>query len=237
MKFEEWEPHYKNILDFFGFDRTGDEDAAVLARSLTDKDDIAVLKAAICGKKVTVCGNAPSLPEDMRLGRRIGRAGKVAGTGNGTEAGTGDAGNAPSPSGDEVIFAADAAADRLFSKGIRPDIVSTDLDGCEDSFLEMNRAGTIMVVHAHGDNMPLLKSWIPRFEGPLVLTTQSRPIERVYNFGGFTDGDRAVFAADELGAAEITLAGFDLDDKDVVPMKHGKLMIARDLLALLDFKI
>ncbi|MBQ3684120.1 MAG: DUF115 domain-containing protein [Methanomicrobium sp.] len=228
MKFEEWEPHYKNILDFFGFDRTGDEDAAVLARSLTDKDDIAVLKDAVCGKKVTVCGNAPSLLEDMRLGRRIRRAG--------TESGKGEACSAPSPSG-EVIFAADAAADRLFAKGIRPDIVSTDLDGCEDSFLEMNRAGTIMVVHAHGDNMPLLKSWIPRLEGPLVLTTQSRPIERVYNFGGFTDGDRAVFAADELGAAEITLAGFDLDDKDVVPMKHGKLMIARDLLALLDFRI
>ena len=230
MKFEEWEPHYKNILDFFGFDRTGDEDAAVLARSLTDKDDIAVLKDAVFGKKVTVCGNAPALLEDMRLGRRIRRAGTVAGKE------TKEPGIASPPS-DEVIFAADAAADRLFAKGIRPDIVSTDLDGCEDSFLEMNRAGTIMVVHAHGDNMPLLKSWIPRFEGPLVLTTQSRPIERVYNFGGFTDGDRAVFAAEELGASEITLAGFDLDDKEVVPMKHGKLMIARDLLAILDFRI
>ena len=93
-----------------------------------------------------------------------------------------------------------------------------------------------MVVHAHGDNVPLIKRWIPRFEGPLVLTTQSRPFEGMYNFGGFTDGDRAVFAADELGAAGITLAGFDLDDKNVVPMKHGKLMIARDLLALLDFR-
>ena len=220
MKFEDWEPHYQKIIDFFGFDRTGDEDAAVLARSLTDKDDIAALRSAIKGRKVTVCGNAPSLSDDLRLGRRIRR-------GDGAD---------ESNNADEVIFAADAAADRLFKKGIRPDIVSTDLDGCEDTFLEMNRAGTIMVVHAHGDNVPLIKSWIPRFEGPLVLTTQSRPFEGMYNFGGFTDGDRAVFAADELGAAEITLAGFDLDDKNVVPMKHGKLMIARDLLALLDFR-
>ena len=52
MKFEDWEPHYQKILDFFGFDRTGDEDAAVLARSLTDKDDIAAyrdLSAFDCG--------------------------------------------------------------------------------------------------------------------------------------------------------------------------------------------
>ena len=235
MKFEDWEPHYQKILDFFGFDRTGDEDAAVLARSLTDKDDIAALTAAIKGRKVTVCGNAPSLSDDLRLGRRIRRgdgADKSNNAGNAIAAGTSNTSDGTG----EVIFAADAAADRLFKKGIRPDIVSTDLDGCEDTFLEMNRAGTIMVVHAHGDNVPLIKSWIPRFEGPLVLTTQSRPFEGMYNFGGFTDGDRAVFAADELGAAGITLAGFDLDDKNVVPMKHGKLMIARDLLALLDFR-
>jgi hypothetical protein len=55
----------------------------------------------------------------------------------------------------------------------------------------------------------------------------------VYNFGGFTDGDRAVFAADELGAERITLVGFDLDDQDVEPMKRGKLFWARKLLALL----
>ena len=71
-----------------------------------------------------------------------------------------------------------------------------------------------MVVHAHGDNIPLLKHWVPRFTGPLVATTQSTPLPHVHNFGGFTDGDRAVFAADELGAASITLVGFDLDDRE-----------------------
>jgi uncharacterized Rossmann fold enzyme len=97
----------------------------------------------------------------------------------------------------------------------------------------MNRRGTIMVIHAHGDNIPLLKNWVPRFEGPVVATTQSAPRMRVHNFGGFTDGDRAVFAADGLGAAPITIIGFDLDDRDVDPMKRGKLFWARYLLRLI----
>ena len=31
----------------------------------------------------------------------------------------------------------------------------------------------------------------------------------LYNFGGFTDGDRAMFLAIELGAREMVLAGMD----------------------------
>jgi len=81
--------------------------------------------------------------------------------------------------------------------------------------------------------MPLLRHWVPRFPGPVVATTQAAPLPHVYNFGGFTDGDRAVFAADELGASRIALVGFDLDDKNVDPLKRGKLVWARKLLALI----
>lgn len=132
-----------------------------------------------------------------------------------------------------VVFAADAATDVLDANGIYPDAVFTDLDGASDRLLALNTEGTIVVVHAHGDNIALLKHWVPRFTGPIVGTTQSTPLPRVHNFGGFSDGDRAVFAADELGAETVTLIGFDLDDKDVDPVKHGKLIWARKLLALL----
>ncbi|WOF15551.1 DUF115 domain-containing protein [Methanoplanus sp. FWC-SCC4] len=206
MKFEEWEPHYQYILDYFGFDRKSDEEAAAYARTLTDRDDIEIFKKLCNGKTVTVCGNAPSLLNETE---------RIKG----------------------VIFAADAAADNLYKAGIRSDIISTDLDGCEDSFIEMSSLGTLIVVHAHGDNIPLLKNWIPKFKGPVVLTTQSRPTEGVYNFGGFTDGDRAVFAADELGASDIRIIGFDLDDISVNSMKHGKLMIARRLLKLIGYEL
>ncbi len=202
MEFKVWEPHYCEILEYFGFDRAGDEEAARLLALLLPRDNLLSLAALTYGNPVTVCGNAPCLKDELD---------KIQG----------------------VVFAADAATDVLDSHGIYPDAVFTDLDGASDRLAELNKEGTIVVVHAHGDNIALLKHWVPRFEGPIVGTTQSTPLPHVHNFGGFSDGDRAVFAADELGAEQITLIGFDLDDKDVEPVKRGKLFWARKLLALL----
>jgi len=67
------------------------------------------------------------------------------------------------------------------------------------------------VVHAHGDNIDKLKEYVPRLE-KVLGTCQTEPLDIVYNFGGFTDGDRAAFLAEELGAKEITLVGFDFGD-------------------------
>jgi uncharacterized Rossmann fold enzyme len=200
MRFEVWEPYYRDILDYFGFDRAQDEEAARLLGTLMIRDNILSLASLTCGNDITVCGNAPCLKKELD---------KISG----------------------VVFAADAAAEVLDAQGIVPDAVFTDLDGADDRLLELNESGTIVVIHAHGDNMPLLRSWVPRFKGPVVATTQSTPLKNVYNFGGFSDGDRAVFAADELGAAHITIIGFDLDDTNVDPMKRGKLFWARKLLA------
>lgn len=200
MNFEEWEPFYLEILQYFGFDRADDERAALVLSMLARRDDAGLLRNLCNENHVTVCGNAPCLSSELD---------KVLG----------------------VVFAADAATEVLLDNDIRPDAVFTDLDGATDRFLSINREGTIMVVHAHGDNIPLLRYWVPRFEGPIVATTQARPFDSVYNFGGFTDGDRAVFAADSLGAAGITIIGFDLDSRDVDPMKRGKLEWARRLLA------
>lgn len=202
MHYSEWEPHYREILAYFGFDQAGDEEAARVLESLLDRDNLISLVTMTDGNEVTVCGNAPSLKQET---------GKIRG----------------------IVFAADAAAEVLEDNGIRPDAVFTDLDGATDRLIEMNREGTIVVVHAHGDNIPLLKHWVPRFPGKIVGTTQAAPLPHVHNFGGFTDGDRAAFAAQELGASRILLAGFDLDDKDVDPLKRGKLFWARKLLALI----
>jgi uncharacterized Rossmann fold enzyme len=136
-----------------------------------------------------------------------------------------------------TVIAADGAANRLHARGIRPAAVATDLDGATEAFLAMNRAGTVMVVHAHGDNMDLLRFWVPLFPGPLVGTTQAGPFGRIHNFGGFSDGDRAVFLALALGAAEVTLAGFFLDDPGVNPVKRKKLLWARTLLGLAGYDL
>ncbi|HOB18047.1 MAG TPA: DUF115 domain-containing protein [Candidatus Methanoculleus thermohydrogenotrophicum] len=207
MKFVDWEPHYIAILEYFGFEREADEAAARLLADLAGgRDDLGLLQSLIQDRAVTVCGNAPCLPEELD---------QVEGT----------------------VLAADAAAEVLADHGIRADAVFTDLDGATDVFIDLSRQGTVMVVHAHGDNLPLLRHWLPLLPGPLVATTQAVPLPHVYNFGGFTDGDRAVFAADDLGAASIRIIGFDLADRNVDPVKRGKLFWAGELLHLIGYDL
>lgn len=206
MKYEEWEPYYLEILDSFSFSLESDEKAAVLLSNLLKTDSLQFLKSITSGNDVTVCGNAPSLINEL----------------NGING---------------IIFAADRAALVLFYQGIRPDVIITDLDGANEEFINMNNSGTIIVVHAHGDNIPLLSYWVPRFSGPVVGTTQSRPFGSIYNFGGFSDGDRGVFCAYELGAKSVKLKGFDPDDPKLDEIKHKKLQLARKLLLLFDHVI
>jgi len=205
MQFAVWEPHYREILDYFSFDKKEDEKAAKLLSTLLNRDDLPMLTSLCNGNNITVCGNAPCLKNELN---------KIRGS----------------------IFAADAAAEVLLDNKVRPDAIFTDLDGASDRFIEMNKIGTIIVVHAHGDNIPLLRYWVPKFPGPIVATTQAEPFLHVYNFGGFTDGDRAVFAADELGASSITIIGFDLNDLNVEPLKRGKLFWAKKLLKLIGYE-
>lgn len=205
----EWEPVYIEICEYFGFSCEEDERAAKILEDMAGegKDGLPSLRDLIAGKKVVVCGNAPCLREELHL---------IEG---------------------HVILAADAASEVLYSAGILPDAVFTDLDGATDLYVSMNEGGTIMVIHAHGDNIPLIYNWVPRFTGISVYTTQSAPLPHVHNFGGFTDGDRAVCAALALGADNVRIIGFDLDDRDVEPMKRGKLYWARRILASLGYEI
>lgn len=202
MDFEDWEPYYIEILEWFYFDREKDEEAANVLAGLLPRDDVRILEGLCRERTVTVCGNAPYLKYEL---------GRIEGT----------------------IFAADAASLVLWESGIRPDAVFTDLDGATDDYPIMNREGTVMIIHAHGDNIPLLRYWTQQFNGPVVGTTQARPFPPLHNFGGFTDGDRAVFTADHLGARRIIIIGFDLDDQDVDIVKRGKLQWARRLLTLI----
>ena len=197
VKYEDWEPVYQEICEYFSFDPAEDDRAAHILASLTTQDAIDLLKSRIAGKPVTICGNAPTLSQELDA---------ISG----------------------VIIAADAASGVLIRHGITPDVIVTDLDGIEDEAVTLNRKGTILVVHAHGDNIPRIQTWVPRMKGPLVLTTQGKPFGHVYNFGGFTDGDRAVYLAHEMQASDVTLIGFDLDDLMVTPMKKGKLQWAEN---------
>jgi hypothetical protein len=214
MRYPEWEPIYEEILKDFGFDRARDEEAARVASELlaykrgTGEEIVKEeVEALIRGKKVLVCGNAPCLERDIRA-----KAKEFDGLDT------------------CVVIAADGATSVLLRNGIIPDIVCTDLDGTIADIITANRLGSVAVVHAHGDNIEMLRKVIPALNEHVLCTTQSEPRPDVHNFGGFTDGDRCVFLAKEFGAQSIELVGFEFEDEQVSERKRKKLKWAKRLI-------
>lgn len=205
MQFSDWEPIYHAILEDFGFNSAHDEEAAKLLDELLQQKKQSLEHAAmrLRGKKVMVMGNAPILRDELAdLDRES-----------------------------EAVVAADGATAVLLEKGIVPEIIVTDLDGPFQAILSANKMGSIAAVHAHGDNLDALQRCVPQLE-MVIGTVQCKPPEGLYNFGGFTDGDRCVFLAKELGAASIRLMGFDFDDESVTPRKRKKLAWAKRLIEI-----
>ena len=205
MDFAAWEPLYQEILQDFGFSRKRDEEAALLlSRLIPDsKDVMAAAEGRVRDKIVMVFGNAPSLAEEVES--LVIRS--------------------------EALIAADGATAVLLGKGILPDIIVTDLDGPFPEILRANQRGSMVVVHAHGDNTGALRRFVPRLKN-VMGTVQCRPPPGLYNFGGFTDGDRCVYLAKALGAASIKLVGFNFEDESVTPRKRKKLAWAKRLIDL-----
>ena len=213
MKFDEWEPIYKLILEDMHWDRIYDEESArILSKLLETKArkkipdvlDIELLHKVINGKDVIVCGKAPCLKDEIK--------------------------NIDFKK--YVVIAADGATSILIKNGIAPNVIVTDLDGNMDDEAKANDLGAIMVVHAHGDNMDALGEELFRLRR-VIGTTQSTPLSNIYNFGGLSDGDRSVFLAKEMGAKSITLIGFDFKDENVTPVKKKKLLWAEKLIDMI----
>ncbi len=108
-----------------------------------------------------------------------------------------------------TLIASGSSVRRLLAMGIRPDVVVTDLDGPIEDQMQCSAEGALTFIHAHGDNQDLVRRYAGLFRGPVILTTQSTPDTVVANYGGFTDGDRAVCIAQEFGATSVLLLGFD----------------------------
>ncbi len=93
--------------------------------------------------------------------------------------------------------------------------VVTDFDG-NPHLDKAAKSDAIFIAHAHGDNVSkwqdCLNKWSALDHPPeLILTHQvTESIDGIHNFGGFTDGDRAVCLAISLGVAkeDISLIGF-----------------------------
>jgi hypothetical protein len=185
MDFQQWEPIYEEILEDMGYDRTEDENSVRVLKAVTLNSDLRSGDeiAESMFDIVTVVGNAPCLEKDLAEKG-------VAGT----------------------ILCSGSAVRRLTAQGIEPDMIFTDLDGDIDAQIEASAKGAATFIHAHGDNAELITRYAGQFKGPVVLTTQSVPEYTVFNYGGFTDGDRAVCFANHFGVREIMLVGFDYDN-------------------------
>lgn len=77
-----------------------------------------------------------------------------------------------------------------------------------------------------------LEKYILRFKH-FIAITQAKPFDKVYNFGGFSDGDRYVFIAKEFGTMSVRLAIFDFEDLAVNTIKKKKLKWAKELIRML----
>ena len=167
-----------------GYSRDSDEDCVRVLKAVSMNSDLTDPDDLRCrfGPVSTVLGGAARLEKDI-------------------------AGNEPIG----AVLCSGSCVGRSVASGLMPDFVVTDLDGDIEPQLEASRNGAVTFIHAHGDNIDLVRRYAGLFEGPVVLTTQSRPENTVFDFGGFTDGDRAVCIAQEMGSDSVLLLGFDFD--------------------------
>lgn len=198
MEFADWEARYIAVTNDLGYSREGDAKAAdrlaVLAYTRLGRvADDRDLAPVIARQPVYVCAAGPTLEEELGDYRL-----------------------------DGTVIATDGAVGRLLQRGTIPEVIVTDLDGDMDAILAANRKGSIVVVHAHADNLAKLEEFVPHLEGPIVPSVQCSPPAGTRNFGGLTDGDRAVFLADHFGASRIVLAGFDFGDEEKNPLPKAR---------------
>ena len=180
-----WESKYTKILKDFGYSRKKDNESCKFLNSLLRKNTTATsIRELIENKSVFVIGAGPSLSSCISILKKHKKTTKIV---------------------------ADGATKAMLENNLKPDIVVTDLDGDIKSLKKAGRTNTIMVVHAHGDNSEKIH-FVKHFRN-CIGTTQTKPMGRVKNFGGFTDGDRCVFLADYFHAKKIILLGMDFGTK------------------------
>ncbi len=180
MNYSEWLPWYEEICTHFGFNPHDDFLSSILL------DDLAKIKGTsfsfrrqFIGKDIQVVGNGPNLPATLENGRQ------------------------------GTYFVADSALPVYYRILGPPDVIVTDLDGDAVLTRKCQEEGSRLVIHAHGDNREKVRRVLPDINEEVLCTTQNAPFGMIYNFGGFTDGDRAAYLADQVGARSIILTGFD----------------------------
>ncbi|MFH1722783.1 MAG: 6-hydroxymethylpterin diphosphokinase MptE-like protein [Candidatus Altiarchaeota archaeon] len=210
----DWETTYELAKKKFELNYARDDEAAEMLGNLLPKNpDLEVLKSLITNRTCIVFGCGPSLEGDFYGLLKKGFLEK------------------------STTIASDGAVSIFLQNGLFADINVTDLDGPEKDIIKANNLGSFTVVHAHGDNISQLKEIVPKLNGKIIGTTQKAPLENVFNFGGFTDGDRATYLCAHFGPSLIILAGMDFgvapghySHTTKIEVKEDKLAFAKQLI-------
>ncbi|MEM4264420.1 MAG: 6-hydroxymethylpterin diphosphokinase MptE-like protein [Thermoplasmata archaeon] len=223
MRFDDWESAYRQIIADFGFSESEDaESARALVRVLRPWQVLPnverSLKENISGAAFLVLG--PCLSKE-RIGIEIKEIIRKTGS---------------------RLVSVGEGTKNCVDLGITPSMIFTDLDGFPGADVVANQRGALAFIHAHGDNRLWLEEWVPRFRGRIVPTCQCRPIDGIYNWGGFTDGDRACCTLAHFGASKVKLLGFDFSrpcgaKKTDIAVKKKKLAWAKRIIESLDLSL
>jgi uncharacterized Rossmann fold enzyme len=188
MEWMEWQPIYQDIVNRLGLDSEMDVQATQiltdLLMSINPDPLLKVLKQKIVDKTIVVCGAGPSLEKHVQALKER------------------------SDYQDLVFVAADGAVSLLLEQNCPCDIIITDLDGDYNHIEQATQNGALCIVHGHGDNIDKILDMVPNL-GQVLGSTQVEPTERVFLWGGFTDGDRACYVATTYSPERIILAGMD----------------------------
>ena len=185
MTIRGWKTRYREIRNVFGYKKYDD---LVSAKKLNSKIrkiyPLSNIKKTITGQTVFIIGAGPSLSRSISTLKKYQNVTKIV---------------------------ADGAVQALIEHKIKPQILVTDLDGDIASIKKIGRTKVPIIIHAHGNNYDKLDI-VSKFQNK-IGTTQTEKFGKLENFGGFTDGDRCVFLAENFNAKKIILFGMDFGDK------------------------
>lgn len=196
MNWKEWKDFYQKIVKILNIDPKTDEKAAkllerkLIKKAITNRNKITENLRRILQKPVIIAGAGPSLEQDLRQLMTYHQMKTTS------------------------LVAVDGATTLFKELSLIPEIVVTDLDGDMTAIHWAILNGAITLIHAHGDNQKLISHFFNKFSdinslGNVWGTTQCKPNDVLINYGGFTDGDRAVFLAFHFQSPLIGLIGFD----------------------------
>jgi uncharacterized Rossmann fold enzyme len=200
MIWSEWKNSYNEIVTELGLDAKADEKTSellekhFLALNSDKKKIIQERLRQIFQRPVIISGAGPSLEQDFKNLLRL----KIT---------------------FKLQFISVNGATTLFErKKVVPTVVVSDLDGDLSAIKWAIENGALTLIHGHGDNHHLIYAFLKSHQKIISKfdvwgTTQCKPRDSLLNYGGFTDGDRAIFIAFHFQSPLIGLIGFDFGTK------------------------